>query len=698
MNIKLSRVNSVILTNNQNLFIDSIQTNTGKYSMFMNGKYKKMNELNNLQISEGIHLKDVCEVKWKNRKKDTAFRKNLQEGVSLYIFTNNNENMFGIANEIKNYLKNQDESYEILLDKSENIFSFYKKQIGILLLLFVARIVYISYKEIELLIIERELFCFISSSILSLYGIILVDKIIDISFFIGIGISIILNGSRNIFSRKNKIPEIQEQIHNYYKELAISVILFSAFYLAFIELIFLKCIISYILYSIGQIVFRLYHHCFIAKPIFPVFLNIFLIKNARSMVKNYINLFNLIASKLPMLSQLLRKVNQTFTNFIQFISKKIVLKYIIYLLIFISSIFIIYKIKFTSNFTSNSINILGVLEMPSGTSYGETNIVSQKIESEILKVPEIKEISVKVEKDHARYYLKLKEGMSSSKKLITNLKKSSQFEPTAYLFFKDSNVSDKSEIRFNVLGKEWNTLDTICKNILYKLKSSNEVEDSVLRYKSPRNELSLTMDKNKAFHSGITTGNAGDNLRMSIQGGISGKYFDGTRLVDIRLSGESMSYKNLDSMIITGAYANTRMKEIIDKKEGVEPDRIYRKNKQRTLGFLIEPRDESISQMTEIINSYPLPENYRIEKEIKEFNRFTLKEKFVLSIAFIFIGFTLFNRQLNIYIDLSFRYILLTSLLIFSFYIVNEEIDIGSLLIINTISIAVISKHQMRFR
>lgn len=275
-----------------------------------------------------------------------------------------------------------------------------------------------------------------------------------------------------------------------------------------------------------------------------------------------------------------------------------------------------------------SLEIQARVEMPSGTSFTETDRVAREVEKRLSETGTFKDITTRVESAQATLTLRLHSRSDLTEQNLEHLKKlTSGLDPAFVHFSAESSGGLLDELSIDVIGSDLETLDKIVKDLAKKTKTVSGAGDVLLRFKGPRPEVLLVIDKIKAEQSGISTRDIGELVRYAIQGGVATKFVSPQREVDVRIRyrGGSQSSKSELAEIAVGRSDGTfvPLKEIARQVDSSMPVKIYRKNKKRTFSFSVRPSGVTagaLASRLQGLKELKMPEGYRIEfgKELEE--------------------------------------------------------------------------------
>jgi multidrug efflux pump subunit AcrB len=170
------------------------------------------------------------------------------------------------------------------------------------------------------------------------------------------------------------------------------------------------------------------------------------------------------------------------------------------------------------------------------------------------------------------------------------------------------------------------------------------VNEVILRYKQPRDELALKLDEYKLLNASLNYSEVGDFLKLALQGGIATKVIQNQREMDVRVR-FAEKYRNSERALQEIRIKNKNklfvpLSDISTGKESKVPMKIFHKNKRRTLSYTIRTTDLSKSEIQNLMKeilSKELPENYRVE--IDEFNKNQDNKSLYFLSSFLFLSY-----------------------------------------------------------
>jgi len=292
--------------------------------------------------------------------------------------------------------------------------------------------------------------------------------------------------------------------------------------------------------------------------------------------------------------------------------------------------------------------IHGTVEFESGTSFARTDEITKKIEAILAQTEGVGEVSSRVQPGQGQLTLKLKDGIHPTTEFIEFLKGRVADVAEAFVYFQSTDGStDATEISVDVYGEEIKVMDEMVRELARQAGTIPGVLDVVLRYKSPRPEIRIEIDRQKAESAGMNPGSIGQTVRYAIQGGVATKFIERRREIDVRLRLYDQFRDDPDDLrliaVKSGFGEMIPLMEVASLEKGNSPVKIFRKNKKRVLSFTLKyagsdplPLKERLDLMTA---NFPLPEGYRIAygDDLEDFLESQRQLLYVFSLAGAFV-------------------------------------------------------------
>lgn len=617
--ISLRDVVSAIQANNKLAGIGTIENNKLADKVYSDGKLRDIFQIRDLSVfinetTNITKIKDIARVSLDFREEDNSSRINSQETVGIYIYKTFSGNPLEISSLVEKNIQNFNFS-NITVLKSYNLAetieqAFYNLIFCVFLGLFICVFFFYFITKSTRLILLHIL------NLLSSFQIIFILlRVFDISFNILSSTGIILgiclwNGALSLIFIQNKKTKIEMKYDNYFKEYFLFSFLILSLCLSLRPLNPLDSQNMFIV-SITAVLFFWIN--FISFPILYVLVEDKKIKYSINKIR-YKKIFYY-------LKFLLGKIFHIDSELRKDIKDKERIYALVLIGIILYGLYILFTIDRDSDFAANKKELVAFIELPSGTGFDFTNEITKKIEKKLIGLKGIEEVMAKVEPSHSLLILKIAEGIVTDTEYINFLKSSVGNISPAFLYFSsDSSQGSMLEMNIDVIGNDLDELDRIVKELNDKAKGIKGINEVILRYKPPREELSLVLDDYNLLKAKLSNAEVGDFLKLAIQGGVATKFIYNEREIDVRVR-FAEQYRNSERSLSEIRIKNRDNKfvpitDISTQKESLAPLKIYHKNKRRMLSFAMRMQNMSQSDIIKTIENLrtiKLPENYRLE-------------------------------------------------------------------------------------
>lgn len=635
--LSLGEVMQAIRSANLNMSLGEINKDGGHVPIYFRGKFQRIDQLSNLTIrtdlsGKRVQLKDVAKISYAYRDSDSASRVNGEERVSLYVHKAGISNLLQLSDDVRNSLQKLEYdhlSYTITYDQAELIRTAFKNLVlasgaGLILLMAVLRIGLGGWVNAALAMILLPATFMISSFVLYLVG--LEYNIITITGMLlstGIGstyaIIVLFQASRNV--------PVLRILRMFSGEMLTGVLFISA---VFIPILYTNEEFRLIYGGLAvTVVLSLVVSLCICFALYPVIL------------ENYIKPIAEVGARPHFDASAVESENEVETGrrerweafirilfarmlrlpdrLLQIACGRIEIFVIAYAVFILMGIVAYYNTpqQFISSISQNQIN--AAVEFPSGTSFAATNDVTKKIEAKIAELEPVKRLTSRVDAGHSDLQIELNDGYDADHETIDFFKQELGETDPAFVYFSlESEVGALRDITIDILGEDLQTLDEITREYAEAAEKIPGVSDVVLRYKSPRPENVLIVDRLKADRSALTVQTVGESLRFAIQGGVATKYVHDNHEMDVRIRYDDRfraELEKLEEFKIKGGNGMVPLFALARMEEGETPVKIYRKNKKRSLSFSARVSEEQFADAMrglESLMSAPLPENYQV--------------------------------------------------------------------------------------
>ena len=293
-----------------------------------------------------------------------------------------------------------------------------------------------------------------------------------------------------------------------------------------------------------------------------------------------------------------------------------------YALLLVGGLPVVSKIPFELVNPLEHNRIQGSIELPSGTSFESTDEIALKVERILTKLAPVREVTSRVEPGRATLNISLRSGYDAGEELFRTLTAQLGDIRPAFAHFSGSGAGGSaSEITIDVLGEDLTVLDRITRKLAEEARSIPGATGIVLRYKSPRPELQLLIDRAKASMVGLTVADVGQRVRFALQGGVATKMIEDQSERDIRFRLPENQRKTLEDVqrltLVNGEGRIIPVAELVRMRSATLPVKLYRKNKKRTFSFSLRPGtgdpDAIVRDIQNLSQARSLPPGYRLE-------------------------------------------------------------------------------------
>ncbi|BDA77830.1 acriflavin resistance protein [Leptospira kobayashii] len=599
--------------NNINVAIGDVLEGSEKVPVYLKGRFRNIDQIRNLPIYSSnvagrvVRLKEVADIDYSFREEDSASRRNGNEVVSIYVYRSGTSNLLEVSGQLRETLQklgNQQISFLITYDQAETV----SETMGSFLIGTFCGFVLIAI--VEYLLFSNPFYPLVT--FVTLFG----------SFLSGSIVIYFLNLDYNIMTATGFIQSFgcsilmihlirwnryQSDRLNINTEVFVSILLIGG---VFLPLLFASKEYQTIYSGLAIVILStLASTFFISNTIVPI-LEKRIIKPDSDHYK-----FEVIGKTIEIISDQYGKV-------LHFLIKEPFKVFIIYTSIILIGLVSYYKLSQDFLSPIEEKQLTGHVEFPSGTSFTKINTTSKKIEAILSEQNEIKEVSTRVDGGQASITVKFKDSISEIEKYNKELEDLIGDIKPAFIYFQGANDEALlKEVTIDVIGDDLLELDRVTKELANNAEETvSNVRHVLLRYKPPREELQIIIDKTKSESLGVSSAMIGRLVRFGIQGGVATKFIDNEKELDVRIQYQKQFRKSFDDLnqyiIQTAEGRLIPLPEISRFVRSKTPVKIYRKNKRRVLSFTLRMSETNSSELLsqlEKLKKTALPENYRIE-------------------------------------------------------------------------------------
>ncbi|TGK12907.1 AcrB/AcrD/AcrF family protein [Leptospira fletcheri] len=611
--LDLHEIQKVLQANNRSASIGSVRSEGNRFNMFLSGKYRNLREIQKQPIlskesGKTFFLEEVADISYSFRDESSSARINGKDTVSVYVYKSSVGNPLQISSDVDKTLaelKLPHVKFNIAYDQSDTVRKTYRNTaisvvfgmiaLGISLLV---RKKYGNFEVFSTLLVQFIVIFFLFQFLLFVFKA-NYDIIVLCAETIGFALWIVLYP---FLSKGGKYGEEFDFEHTAGEFLSLVIIVLSlCFPLYYLDRdtgestlrfgTFLSLYLSLCYFSFGP-------------------LHSILDLARRRFQRNY--------TMIPM------EESDSYTSLPDFpsrfhLSRRRLIP--VFLVIVILGIWRFVSVEKELFYSVENRKILGFVELPADFNFPQTDAITKEVENKILQFPGVTEVASRIEPGHSFLVITLDEGKIKSDEFINGIKKEvGGLKPAFCYFSRESESSKFKEVKIDILGDNYNRLNDLAQDLAGKASSISGVEDVILNYKAPRDELELSLNHQKISNSTLSNSEVAGFLKTAIQGSVISKFLDDNRELDIRLRALKEfrnSPQSLEKLVVKNQMGKyIPVPELSSKKESRTPTKIFRKNKKRTLSFSILSSGLSFSEIKNSVLKElgkDLPENYFIE-------------------------------------------------------------------------------------
>lgn len=607
-----------------------VQEGINRIPIHVKGRLKNLKQIESITLkSENsgrqVKISDIAKVSYSYREDDSAARVNGENTVSIYVYRSGTSNLLNISSQLLNELKKAetpDLKFEISFNQSDTIIGAIRNFlvasiIGFSLFVFGFYLLLGKIKTAVIIILLLLGQFFISSIFIYFAGI---DyNLVTISgLVLSVGCSLAIFLSGLIFSQSSPISKGIQFIKS---ESLYAILLIAG---VFLPVLFATKELKTVYGGLGFVLVTSFLLSFFTLIIFfPLLEDLIKIRKNELPTLEFSKEIKIDIKQVPIF---LKNIEDYFINKSLYILEKFQTRPSFFLIFYLLICLLCLILFSASNHEFvNKVEekqLVGNLEFPSGTSFTKINETALKVETLLSDRQGIKEINSRIEAGQASIVVKFFDSMSDVDELGKELEELVGNIKPAFIYFSGGNdEATLKEITIDVIGDDLALLDKIVRSVSSKAQEiSPNVRHVLLRYKPPREEVQVVIDKDKGERSGITAQEIGQSVRFGVQGGVATKFLEDGREIDVRIQYEK-DFRDKISDIKDYQVTNENgdlipLMEISTLVRGTTPVRIYRKNKRRVLSFSMRFSDSNISDIIDNLNELkqiPLPEHYRVE-------------------------------------------------------------------------------------
>ncbi|WP_061249901.1 efflux RND transporter permease subunit [Leptospira alstonii] len=618
--------------------------------VYVKGRMRNLKEIESLSLRRDdsgkfVKVEDVAKVGFSYREEYSAARINGENTVSIYVYRAGTANLLAISEELRKELKkaeNESLKFEISYDQAETVVNaignfFLASFIGFFLFIIAASLIFQEFKSSCLFAFLLVCQFFIGSIFMYLLK-------IDYNLVTVVGLILSCGCCLCVFIANRLFSDYEKNAISITGEIFTTILLVSG---VFLPILFATKELKSIYGGLG---FVLSGNFFISFLISITLLPTLRTGSSKFEIGGFSvpQFVKTLAAKANVLSFYVHRIKDNIIQrtllCIDYSRKKPRMFLSVYILSILIGIYVylISKHEFINKVEEKQ--LIGNVEFPSGTSFSRINTTTERIEKNLSELYSIKEVNARVENGKSTIVVKFNESVANVDEIGKELEEIVGDIKPAFIYFSGSNDEALlKEVTIDVIGDDLNTIDRITREVSSVAQGLlPNVRHVLLRYKPPREEVRVLIDKAKSESLGVSSQDIGRLVRYGIQGGVATKFIEEEREVDVRIRYDSKYRDQFSDLkeykIYTGEGRSVPLLEIASLTRDTTPVRIYRKNKRRVLSFSLRVADMSLTEIIpklEKLKQIELPEQYRIEfsDSLQKVLEHQKKMNFILSFA-----------------------------------------------------------------
>ena len=261
------------------------------------------------------------------------------------------------------------------------------------------------------------------------------------------------------------------------------------------------------------------------------------------------------------------------------------------------------------------------VEMPTGARLDVSDKVVKKVEGMIRTIPEVKNVTSRVEPWSSKVYVELKPSTQrkrSVKDVIESVRQETNKLHPAFIYFQEEEQIGTKEVILEVFGYSYDKLRELAIALANRMESIKGLTDTKIRMREGRPEMQILVSKKRAAAYDLSVNNISDQVHGKMRG-LRATVFhtEGREVETISRVDEKYrkTFKDLHNLIITTKDADpVLLDQLADFKFGLGPSEIWRKNKNRMIQVSSNigkiPLSKAVGAIKRSLKSVPFPEDY----------------------------------------------------------------------------------------
>lgn len=261
------------------------------------------------------------------------------------------------------------------------------------------------------------------------------------------------------------------------------------------------------------------------------------------------------------------------------------------------------------------------VEMPTGTKLEVSDKIVKKVEQIVKKIPEVKNVSSRVEAWSSKVYVEL--APATSRKRTTNdiieaLRPEMNKLHPAFIYFQQEEQVGTKEVILELFGYNYEKLRELAIAMANKIGQVKGLTDAKIRMREGRPEMQILVRKAQSGTHGIDVGQVANQVHGQMRGFRATVFHtEGKEVETITRLDEKYrkTFKDLHRLIMTTENGDPiLLEQLSDFKFGLGPSEIWRKNRNRMIQVSANlgkvPLSKIVDDIKTAMKDIPFPEDY----------------------------------------------------------------------------------------
>lgn len=335
------------------------------------------------------------------------------------------------------------------------------------------------------------------------------------------------------------------------------------------------------------------------------------------------------------------------------------------------------------------------VEMPTGTKLEISDKIVKKVEQIAQKVPEVKNVSSRIEPWSSKVYIELVPS-TQRKRTVNDIIESIRSETSklhpAFIYFQQEEQVGTKEVILELFGYNYEKLRGLAIAMSNKLGKIKGLSDAKIRMREGRPEMQILVRKKASGLHGIDVSQVANQVHGQMRGFRATVFHtEGKEVETITRLDEKYrkTFKDLYRLIMTTDNGDPiLLQQLSDFKFGLGPSEIWRKNRNRMIQISANigkiPLSKIVGDIKTAMKDIPFPEDYFYKvggdypKLIKTNKQMRMMILFVLVLIYLVLAALFESLAQPLLIMLAVPLALVGAVL--ALYLGPKSISIGALL------------------